>query len=342
MRTDMERNQSRAFAGFRLLKMEKKNIVGKPLPESCSDRGFDVEHRADLNRLMTRVYNAQGLMLRDGMKLRRQGITYRCWEHGEMYANYHTHTVRCNHAEGTEREYIEQGLKQGLAILGFSDHSPQAFDHYVSSLRMRPEQLEDYVMTLRALKEEYAGRMEILIGLEAEYYPLYFERLLDLIQPYHLDYLILGQHFLGNESDGQMACPRPTDDERDLERYVKQTIEALETGKFSCFAHPDILHYTGDRKIYRKWFEKLCLRAKELNVPLEMNMLGYATGRHYPNPAFFQIVRDVGNQVILGCDAHNPERIADPDEVVRCMRFLQQCGIEKVIDHLELTAPTMI
>ena len=21
-------------------------------------------------------------------------------------ANYHTHTVRCNHAEGTEREYI--------------------------------------------------------------------------------------------------------------------------------------------------------------------------------------------------------------------------------------------
>lgn len=101
-----------------------------------------------------------------------------------MRANYHTHTVRCHHAEGTEREYIEQGLKRGLEILGFSDHSPQVFDHYVSSFRMLPDQLEDYVMTLRALREEYAGRMAIPIGLEAEYYPKYFHRLLDLIRPF--------------------------------------------------------------------------------------------------------------------------------------------------------------
>ena len=74
-----------------------------------------------------------------------------------MKANYHTHTPRCNHATGSEREYIEQGLKRKLEILGFADHSPQVFDDYVSGFRMRPEQLEDYVMTLRQLREEYAG-----------------------------------------------------------------------------------------------------------------------------------------------------------------------------------------
>ncbi len=256
-----------------------------------------------------------------------------------MYANYHTHTIRCHHAEGTEREYIIQGLERGLKILGFSDHSPQVFDNYVSWFRMLPGQLEDYVMTLHSLKEEYAGRIEILIGLEVEYYPLYFNRLLDLIRPYHLDYLILGQHFLGNESDGLPGCVEQTEEERDLERYVKQTIEALETGVFSHFAHPDILNYTGDRRIYRKWFEKLCVRAKELNIPLEMNMLGYVTGRHYPNELFFQIVRDVENEVILGCDAHSPGRVADPEEVNRCMHFLHQCGIKKVIDHIDPIVP---
>lgn len=115
---------------------------------------------------------------------------------------------------------------------------------------------------------------------------------------------------------------------------MKQTIEALETGSFSCFAHPDILNYRGDGKIYRKWYEKLCLRAKELNVPLEMNMLGYVTDRHYPNREFFRIVREVGNQVILGCDAHKPVRVADPEEIERSMGFLQQCGIVNIIDHL--------
>ncbi len=257
-----------------------------------------------------------------------------------MVANYHTHTVRCNHAKGTEREYIEQAIARKLQILGFSDHTPQIYDGYVSHFRMLPEQLEDYVETLRGLREEYAGRIELRIGLEAEYYPKYFNRLMDLIRPYHLDYLILGQHFTGNESDGEPPCPKPTDDERLLEKYVKQTVEALETGCFSCFAHPDILNYTGEEKIYRKWYGKLCQRAKELEIPLEMNMLGFVTGRHYPNPAFFRIAKEVGNTILLGCDAHGPERVADPSEIETCMDFLKKCGISEVADRITLIPPT--
>lgn len=257
-----------------------------------------------------------------------------------MKANYHTHTVRCGHASGTERDYIERAIARNVKILGFSDHTPQLFDNgYRSSFRMLPDQLEDYVMTLRALRDEYAGRIQILIGLEAEYYPRYFGRLMDFIAPFGLDYLILGQHFPGNESDGEIPCPHPTEDEAALERYVRQTIEAMETGRFSCFAHPDVLNYTGDRKIYRKWYEKLCLRARELNIPLEMNMLGFVTGRHYPNPDFFEIVREVGNDVILGCDAHDPERVADPEELRASAAFLEKCGIHRVIDTLTVIPP---
>ena len=54
-----------------------------------------------------------------------------------MKANYHTHTARCMHAEGTEREYIEQALARRVQTLGFSDHAPQVFDGgYVSGFRM--------------------------------------------------------------------------------------------------------------------------------------------------------------------------------------------------------------
>ena len=42
-----------------------------------------------------------------------------------MIANYHTHTWRCRHADGTEREYVETAIEAGFKILGFSDHTPQ-------------------------------------------------------------------------------------------------------------------------------------------------------------------------------------------------------------------------
>ena len=73
-----------------------------------------------------------------------------------MIANYHTHTWRCRHADGTEREYVERAIEGGLKILGFSDHSPYPFpEGYDSGMRMRLDQGEGYVDTVLALKKEY-------------------------------------------------------------------------------------------------------------------------------------------------------------------------------------------
>ena len=71
-----------------------------------------------------------------------------------MIANYHTHTWRCRHANGTEREYVERAIEGGLKILGFSDHSPYPFpDGYDSGMRMRLDQVEGYIDTVLALKK---------------------------------------------------------------------------------------------------------------------------------------------------------------------------------------------
>ena len=92
-----------------------------------------------------------------------------------MLTNYHTHTTRCGHAEGTEEEYILTALRCGCKVLGFSDHTPWAYatPGFVSRIRMLPSQLDDYVLTLRGLREKYADKLHIRIGLEAEYFPAY-------------------------------------------------------------------------------------------------------------------------------------------------------------------------
>ena len=59
-----------------------------------------------------------------------------------MRANYHTHTSRCNHAVGSEEDYVIHAIEQGFDILGFSDHTPSFSDFsdlFSTFTQKRPE-----------------------------------------------------------------------------------------------------------------------------------------------------------------------------------------------------------
>lgn len=254
-----------------------------------------------------------------------------------MIANYHTHTYRCGHAEGDEREYAACAADAGLKILGFSDHTPYDFFDVGPRnrpMRMMPEELPGYADSVRALAAEYRGRMEILLGVEAEYYPKYFPRVLELLRGAGVRYMILGQHFLGNEVD-EAYSGRATDDDRLLDRYVGQTIEAMETGLFTYFAHPDLICYTGDDGKYRRQMRRLCQRARELDMPLEINLLGMESGRNYPDERFWQIAGEEGNRVVLGCDAHRPRDVYAPEFEKKALAMAEKYSL-RLLETVEL------
>ena len=156
-----------------------------------------------------------------------------------MIANYHTHTHRCNHAIGREEEYVQEAMKAGLQILGWADHTPYLFPNgYYSHFRMRPVQLEGYIQTIQELREKYP--IEMPIGLETEYYPKHFGKLVEFLREYPIDYLILGQHFIGNEYDAPYSG-LVTEDREVVKQYCRQSMEAMNTGLFTYFAHPDLI-----------------------------------------------------------------------------------------------------
>ena len=255
-----------------------------------------------------------------------------------MIANYHTHTWRCMHASGTEREYVEKAIEGGLKILGFSDHTPMPYSGgYVSNVKMRPDQLEDYVDTILKLKDEYKDDIEIHIGLEVEYYPKYFKALLKMTGQYTIEYFLLAQHYLGNEVN-DFYCGAPTDSQERLARYCGQSKEALETGCFTYFAHPDLINFTGDRAVYGRWMRQLCHCANDLDIPLEINFLGIGDKRNYPNPEFWSIAGEVGNKVIFGSDAHLPDRVWNPLALSFAEELVNKYHL-KLVDRACLRAP---
>lgn len=252
-----------------------------------------------------------------------------------MFFNYHTHTPLCHHAQGDEREYIEAAIRAGIELLGFSDHAPQFFpDGYVSHFRMLPEEAEGYVRYLSDLAYEYRRDIEIRIGFEAEYYPALFARMRRFCRDIGAEYLILGQHCLTTEPTDAWPS-HPTSDPAILRRYVDEVLEGLDTGAFTYLCHPDLIRFTGDPDLYDEEMTRLCRGAKAMGIPMELNLLGLREGRHYPSKRFFRLVAREGNEVVLGCDAHEPSALLERNAEALATTLLRTYRI-KPLDYLPL------
>lgn len=254
-----------------------------------------------------------------------------------MNFNYHTHTWRCNHAERNDEDYIRAAVEKGFTTLGFADHIPHTVSDITAWYRMRFDQVEEYVSSLSALREKYKGIIDIKIGFESEIYPSMFHEILTRLRPYPIDYLILGQHYLYDESSEENNSGRETADVARLDDYINTLLYGISCGSFSYIAHPDIFNFKGDEEIYHDRVTKLCLAAKEKNVPLEINMPGLVRPRHYPTERFFRIAGEVQAPVIFGCDAHKPSGISEAP-IAEAEAFAARCGVI-LADKLVLRDP---
>jgi len=248
-----------------------------------------------------------------------------------MIYNYHAHTFRCKHASGTEEEFIKQAIAGGVKRFGFSDHFPFTFpDGYESSFRVPTAQVEDYFSTLYALREKYKNKLTIYVGFEMEYYPIYFEEMLEDARNYGAEYLILGQHFLYNEHPDGIPSTRKTDNPTYLREYVTTVTDAMKTGVFTYVAHPDIFHFIGDETVYCEEIRKICITSRELSIPLEINFLGIRDGRHYPNERFWNIAAQEKSPVTFGFDAHHTPHAYDAVSLIAAKEFVKKLHLNYI------------
>ena len=253
--------------------------------------------------------------------------------------NYHSHTWRCKHANGTEEEYVKKAVETGYSVFGFADHSPWPYrSDFESRIRMRVEQFPDYLKTIRGLAEKYREQIFIPVGLECAAFPEYFGWLKD-VKAEHLDYVILGNHFELNDETGGFyfgMCHRP----EHLRRYVECTVDGLRTGLFDYLAHADLCcaGYPEFDAECAAILRDLCAAAKDLDIPLEYNLLGVQ--RHdmfvshgtlgYPCAAFWELAAEMGCKAIIGVDAHETEQVGRRDLYEDAWRFLGGLGMEIV------------
>ena len=248
--------------------------------------------------------------------------------------NYHTHTQRCHHAWGTDEEFVRAAIRGGIRVLGFSDHGCWKYDSkFRSHIRMELSEFEEYYESLSNLREKYQDQIEILIGMECEYFPKYMDWLKAFIKEKKLDYVILGNHYDTTDETG-VYYGRTCNEDAVLKKYVDDCIAGMSTGVYSYLAHPDLFMRGREAfdELAKSESRRLCQWCKEHGVILEYNLEGARFCRErgvswYPHPEFWKIAAETGNDVIIGYDAHLTESLETDIYYEDAVRKLETLGM---------------
>lgn len=239
-----------------------------------------------------------------------------------MKFDLHTHHFRCGHADGNIREYIEAGINAGLDVIGISDHTPyfgSPSEHAFPKIAMAKSELAHYVEEVLSLKQEYAGKIDVLLGIESDYFPEHAELYRTALSAYPFDYIIGSVHSVKGVSifnKGRWKGLSSKEKHAAKAEYYRLISDSARTGMFQILGHIDAMkgNYPLFSEISAPAEIDEALRViGECGVAIEINTSGGTKlcGGWYPSDDILERALHYGVDVTFGSDAHKPSRVAD-------------------------------
>lgn len=268
-------------------------------------------------------------------------------ETGVGFGNFHTHTRHCD-GKGEAEEFAEAALRKGMPRLGFSGHNVVPFP---ASWTMKPGDLPGYLRDVRDVKSSYAGRLEVFLGIEADYIPGVASPADPAIRGLGLDYVIGSVHFLA-PAEGRYDWTvdgAPEEMEKGVavcfggsvrnlvESYYQRVAEMDRRARPDIIGHFDIVkkNNRGARWFSEEepWYRRAALAALEAVAAggsvLEVNTGGVVrntSGALYPSPFILREALRMGIPVMVTADAHRPETI--DGHFAQTVRHLRELGFK--------------
>ena len=234
--------------------------------------------------------------------------------------DYHVHTARCGHAGGAARDYVLAALSRGLSEIAFTDHIPLYFlpgEDPDPGIAMTRAELPGYVEEVRALREEFAGRIDVLLGLEADYAEGHEAGLDEILHLYEWDVVLGSVHWVSgawidapgsakrHEIEGSAALWR---------EYYRLLAKASASGLFDVITHFDLPkkfgHLMPPEAADAEAAAVDAAQAAEVAIEVSSAGLRKPVNEEYPAPALLKKLVDAGVPIVLSSDAHAPAEVA--------------------------------
>lgn len=242
----------------------------------------------------------------------------------------HCHTPLCKHAFGEPDEYAAVALKRNFKGITFTCHCPLP-DGFSASVRMEPAQFDDYVAMIAATREKFAGRLDVRLGLESDFYPGVEPWLENLHSRVPLSHVLGSIHYQVMDYrrlfyTGEIFSYQ--------QLYYEHLAQSAESGLFDTLAHPDLIKNESpadwDFEQMRPYIERSLDRVAATGVAMELNTSGVhkALREMNPSPAQLALMCERGIPVVIGADAHVPERVGAGYPTA--LQLLTKAGYENV------------
>lgn len=268
-----------------------------------------------------------------------------------IQADMHMHTWFSTDSEACPCDMADEAVRKGLKTICFTDH----FDK--DDLEWGEEGIFDvdaYFVEMQKLQEEYAGKLNIRIGIELglrTYLKDYYE---ELTKKYPFDFVIGSVHNVPYKKDveGNILYTDPAakklfTDRTDKEAYrlmMETTLENVRTSDcFQTLGHLDyIVRYGKSREKeysytdYADIIDEILKLLIEKEKGLEVNSAGlkYDLPFAHPHPDVLKRYRELGGEIItIGADAHKPEHIAY--DFAKAEEILKSCGFKYYTEFFE-------
>ncbi|MBR2738515.1 MAG: histidinol-phosphatase HisJ family protein [Lachnospiraceae bacterium] len=247
-----------------------------------------------------------------------------------MYWDSHMHTSFSFDSDAAPEDQIRRAAEIGLPGICITDH----MDFVWGDDQPYLYDADAYCRTLSALREKYADRIRINIGIELGCQAEMTDTLAAALAEHPYDFVIGSTHF----AEGMDPYYREYFDGRTnpegFRAFFERILENLEAfDDFDTLGHLDYVTRYGiegngiyDWIDYREIFEAVLRHLIAKDICLEVNTSGFRYGAG-PNPCegLLRFYRSLGGRLItLGADAHTPDRIAYAFD--RIGELLKGCG----------------
>lgn len=249
-----------------------------------------------------------------------------------MYTDTHIHSAFSGDSDTPPRSQIEKALSLRMKCLCFTDHH----DYDVKSDIDFNLDFENYFKQLGELKEQYSGKIELLIGMELGLQPHIAAYNKELCSKYGFDYVIGSVHFIDG-LDPYYPEYFQLHPYNAYERFFETTLECIKGCDFcDSLGHLDYIIRYGtplglpySYKAFGGYIDEILRTVINKGIALECNTGGMAKGLPEPNPGaeIFKRYRQLGGELVtIGSDAHSPETMGYKFDL--CGQMLKDIGFK--------------